>query len=1004
MKDFKRVLSLGLAGTMLAGMMTVGASAANKDFTDADEITHTEAVNVMSTLGVLQGKDTGAFDPTATVTRGEMAKIICVMLNGGNDPTVGTGGTPKFTDIANHWARGYIEYCANLGIIAGQGDGTFAPDAPVTGAAAAKMMLVALGYASDISGFTGIDWQLNVDSEANKAKLYDEIKGIDTSAGLSRDDTAQMAYNTLEAKIMERTDNKVVSTGEISYSYEQSKTTTFLNEYFDAYSFVGTFEGNDDTIDGLNDGFIRVNGRLDTVSATYDEHGEISNNRTANFPAELDIANIGEEVKVLFKDGRSGTSNVPDRNDTIYGVFNTGRTEVYNVTKGDIQDAENGANGMKLKFGGSKYDIAASVSVVTNYKVSEADPKTTGAALQSALKVSQSPDTIKLVCNEDGKISAAYIVEYKIARVSAINSTKLTIVGEKSLTIADNDVVEGLKVDDIVVYTKFYSDDAGDAFVTVTKAEEVEGELTGVKEDGGVANMVIDGTTYKVTGKTLVAVNDDALDNDDVIGQDATLDLGDDVKAYLLNGLVAAVEPVSETSSAYALIIGANGGTLDEDSFNRLQVKVVLSDGTTTTYYVDEDSVDDFEGYDTDSTDVPTLVKYTMSGTDIKITAKCENADLSSQSSATAWDESAKALMVNANGSTTVAASDAVLFVKNSNNSKYTVYNLRGLGDIKVAKMTSGSETVEYFTNTNGQAVAAYMILDGTPSGSTADTKYGIVTGYVGRRTVSGDTYYQWTIWTGEETVVNTSRTLSDTLAAGDIVTFEETSNGLYGEGEITVVNDLANNEYTPAQGYTAVAVRSYNGTAGILSYYTATEADGENNFKGTGTAVSKSVDDDVVIVYVDADEQDEGVTNGIVAFDPTTGYANALIVLDNDVVTAIIVETSGEVSLSKTFPTAGQQGGNEPATHSHTWGEYTLTDGKHVRECTGDGECTATTAEKEHNPEAADTYTTDGTQHWKVCKNCSVIVEEKANHTYDQEAEGGKCTVCDAAWVDPNA
>ena len=33
MKNLKRVLSLALTGTMLAGMMTIGASAANKDFT-----------------------------------------------------------------------------------------------------------------------------------------------------------------------------------------------------------------------------------------------------------------------------------------------------------------------------------------------------------------------------------------------------------------------------------------------------------------------------------------------------------------------------------------------------------------------------------------------------------------------------------------------------------------------------------------------------------------------------------------------------------------------------------------------------------------------------------------------------------------------------------------------------------------------------------------------------------------------------------------------------------
>ena len=74
MKNFKRFLSLALAGTMLSGMMAMGASAADtSDFSDAAEIVHTEAVDVMASLGVLKGKDTGAFDPNTTVTRAEMA-------------------------------------------------------------------------------------------------------------------------------------------------------------------------------------------------------------------------------------------------------------------------------------------------------------------------------------------------------------------------------------------------------------------------------------------------------------------------------------------------------------------------------------------------------------------------------------------------------------------------------------------------------------------------------------------------------------------------------------------------------------------------------------------------------------------------------------------------------------------------------------------------------------------------------------------------------------------
>ena len=128
MKNLKRVLSLGLASVMLLGMMVMGASAAT--FTDAADIKNTEAVNMMVALNVIKGKDTGAFDPNGLVTRAEMAKMITIMLNGGSEPALtANASNAKFTDIGGHWAQKYIEYCVSQNVIAGRGDGTFAPDA-----------------------------------------------------------------------------------------------------------------------------------------------------------------------------------------------------------------------------------------------------------------------------------------------------------------------------------------------------------------------------------------------------------------------------------------------------------------------------------------------------------------------------------------------------------------------------------------------------------------------------------------------------------------------------------------------------------------------------------------------------------------------------------------------------------------------------------------------------------------------------------------------------------
>ena len=102
--------------------------------------------------------------------------------------------TADFTGTKGHWAESYIAYVASLGIVDGRGDGTFGPNDQVTGAQAAKMILTMLGYRSDIEGFTGANWALNVHLKGND---------INPNEGLSRDDTAQMLYNAVQAQEVE---------------------------------------------------------------------------------------------------------------------------------------------------------------------------------------------------------------------------------------------------------------------------------------------------------------------------------------------------------------------------------------------------------------------------------------------------------------------------------------------------------------------------------------------------------------------------------------------------------------------------------------------------------------------------------------------------------------------------------------------------------------------------------------------------------------------------------
>ena len=75
MRNLKRTLSLVMAMALIVGMMVVSASAVSSDFNDSAEITNTEAVDVMTAIGVFEGTDKGAFNPTGILTREQAAQM-----------------------------------------------------------------------------------------------------------------------------------------------------------------------------------------------------------------------------------------------------------------------------------------------------------------------------------------------------------------------------------------------------------------------------------------------------------------------------------------------------------------------------------------------------------------------------------------------------------------------------------------------------------------------------------------------------------------------------------------------------------------------------------------------------------------------------------------------------------------------------------------------------------------------------------------------------------------
>ncbi len=193
MKNLKKLLSVVLA-IVLAFCLVVPASAANvSDYPDADDVTYTEAVDLFTALGFLQGRDTGKFDPQGLVTREEAAKIITYMLIGSSRADALTTTVSDFSDVAlGRWSAPFIQYCATQGIINGMGDGTFNPTGNVTGAQFAKMLLCSIGYGVK-DEYTGSNWAMKTIADATSLGILS--LNVDYSAGATREEVSQYGFN-----------------------------------------------------------------------------------------------------------------------------------------------------------------------------------------------------------------------------------------------------------------------------------------------------------------------------------------------------------------------------------------------------------------------------------------------------------------------------------------------------------------------------------------------------------------------------------------------------------------------------------------------------------------------------------------------------------------------------------------------------------------------------------------------------------------------------------------
>lgn len=195
MKKCRMITAAALVLAMLIlTLPTLGVTA--REFSDVPiTASYYTAVDKLSNIGVIQGREDGNFAPDAQTTRAEFCAFLARAT--GYSESYYQASTAPFTDVsADYWANSYISYCYDRGYVNGNLDNTFAPADPVTYEQVVKMVVCSSGAGDESLRSVGPYWYSGYLAVAEKyGLLQDTTKAVGTDA--NRAFVAQMIYNSL---------------------------------------------------------------------------------------------------------------------------------------------------------------------------------------------------------------------------------------------------------------------------------------------------------------------------------------------------------------------------------------------------------------------------------------------------------------------------------------------------------------------------------------------------------------------------------------------------------------------------------------------------------------------------------------------------------------------------------------------------------------------------------------------------------------------------------------
>ena len=715
----KKFLSLVLALVMTMSLVTVSAGA--KDFTDGSKINYKEAVDVMSAVKVIDGYAEGDFRPSATLTRGAAAKIICNLILGPTTASALVADAAPYKDVpTNHTFAGYIAYCQKEGIISGYADGTFRPAASLTGYAFMKMLLGALGYDAEVEQYTGANWSINVAKRAMNIGLKDGLIGdFNGVKAVTREEACLYAFNTLQATMVEYSAKTSVSTN----------GTTVVIAGSEAKDVVNT---------GKTDSNIDKDGKMQFAEKYFED---LKLDKTSDdFGRPANKWNVKKEEVGTY-------ANTPDA------------TFTKKVTKADVYNA----------IGKTVYDdLKDGDATLTTYfdgdgtKVKAADVDSTWANKNDTGKVNSTGngDLTEIYVDDDNNVTIVTIRTYVFqaatdydAKKESVNLTqdgskadnltnaaKTIVLNDRTVEAEDYAVVKDLKADDYVLVTAVKNGSGYDV-KSVEKAEVKTVEVSGYKLNDSVDAA---STTYKYNA------NADSIKGTSYnVGKQATLVL--DKYGYIIaveESVVLSdyvyIEKFGSTSSlnakALANAIFADGTDAE------ITVKEVLGVKNKTTIANYGTSMAGWYTYSKN-----TANEYTLYAIESKYNQKAD----SFSGKDTVVSENGKVNPIKGTLNGVLANDDTVILVSDKDDD-ITVYT--GVKNFPGVKLTSASSkaTVSAVVKTsNGYASLVYIDVDGSAT-ITGDKNSNLVyvVEYDGKYvTKDNETFYKYTVLDGEDEV-----------------------------------------------------------------------------------------------------------------------------------------------------------------------------------------------------------------------------------------------------------